>query len=35
MLASVGLDRDGIIGAIENKRARCNIPARAAQANAE
>lgn len=35
MLASVGLDRDGIISAIEGKLARCKIPARAPQASAE
>ncbi|MEX2335081.1 MAG: 1-deoxy-D-xylulose-5-phosphate synthase, partial [Pseudohongiella sp.] len=35
MLASVGLDHDGILNAIENKLARCKIPARAPQASAE
>jgi len=35
MLAAVGLDCDGITSAIESKLARCKIPARAAQANAE
>lgn len=35
MLAAVGLDRDGIISAIEHKLARCKIPPRAPQASAE
>lgn len=35
MLASAGLDRDGIISAIESKLARCNIPVRAPHASAE
>jgi 1-deoxy-D-xylulose-5-phosphate synthase len=35
MLAAAGLDRDGIIRAIEDKLTRCKIPARAPQASAE
>lgn len=35
MLAAVGLDRDGIIRAVEEKLARCRIPARSPQASAE
>lgn len=35
MLAAAGLNRDGIIRAIEDKLARCKIPARAPQASAE
>lgn len=35
MLAAASLDRDGIVGAIATKLARCNIPARAPQASAE